>query len=190
MIGDQSSFCSPFVNLASDAVADLVKLILSLLVINWDTFVDEASQEWGWSCIDQNWVALIKVIKSEAGATRQCDRQVENCAIVRLKHRVMGPAEVHIVCEPHEAQIAHDTADKDAQRMQICQVLHPNDQVEVHCEDQSCEGCDGACPQIGWVAFWWIQDAWVTVGYERDIEDDCRMHESLELRKEELSTVE
>ena len=134
--------CDPLLSL----VANLVKLLALELIVDGASSADDLSQLGRRRSIQQDLVAVVEVIKGEAGSTGQCNSQVKDIRSVGFKDRVLRPTEIDVVCEPHEAEIAEVAYENDAQSMQISQVLHADQKVEVDCEDECSESRNRACP--------------------------------------------
>ena len=90
---------------------------------------------------------------------------------MRLVDRVLHPAEVHKVREPHEGEIEAKADDHETQRVHVSDIPHAQDQIEVDCDDQSGEGREGARPQVLRVAHLPVQNRRIGQSEERYVED-------------------
>ena len=124
MVRDFPPRSAPDCNLVLDQVTDLVELFTFKLVIDWASFADDSSQVGRWRCNQQDFVAVIEVVKDKAGAARQSNSQVKDIRFVGFKDWILRPAEIDKVCEPHEAKIAEVADEHNAQSMQKRQVFH------------------------------------------------------------------
>ena len=152
MVRDLPPRCAPGCDPLLSLVANLVKLLAFDLIVDRAASADDLSQLGRRRCIQQDLVAVVEVIKGEAGTARQRNSQVKDIRSVGFKDRMLRPTEIDEVCEPHEAEIAEVAHENDAQSMQISQVLHADQKVEVDCEDERSESRNRACPQVRRVA--------------------------------------
>ena len=109
---------------------------------------------------------------------------------MRGQNWVLGPAKVNEVGEPHESEVAEIAHNENTNCVQVRQVLHSDDQVQIDSKNERGERRDWACPEICRVAFGWAENAWIAISNERDVKDDSWVDQTLELSEEELSAVE
>lgn len=125
MISDVSPTGPSFMDFILNFRINFMKFYDWKWIFNIHAFFYELSQEGDRRSLNQDKISLKEEIDSDAERYSESHAQIKDWRIMSLIDRVLGPAKIDVVCEPHKAQITSYTCNWKAQYVQIGNKFHP-----------------------------------------------------------------